>query len=252
MINIDLKIDKDIDFESLGAAEIGAIDNAIESLAISTRDKWVALAKEKLKSARSEYVRGLQEKSSLKKTGSLEYEVALVGWLPNAVEGGINPFDMKPGLLGGKNAAKNDGKFATVPFRHFKGAKAAERVSKAPNYKKDLANVLKNSGLDKVIKDSKGKAIEGKVGVASGTSKLGIKKLKPHHKSTIFEGLTKYQKNYKKSTGSQLMTFRRVSRNSDPASWLHPGLPGVHLMRDVEKYVREQSDLIFKTIAGKV
>lgn len=252
MINIDIKIDKDIDFGSLGTAEIGAIDNAIESLAISTRDKWVALAKENLKSARFEYVRGLQEKNSLKKTGSLEYEVALVGWLPNAVEGGISPFDMKPGLLGGKNAAKHGGKYANVPFRHFTGAQSAERISKAPNYKQDLAKVLKNSGLDKIIKDSKGKALEGKVGVASGTARLGIKKLKPHHKSTIFEGLTRYQKRYNKKTGSQLMTFRRVSRNSDPISWLHPGLPGVHLMKDVEKYIRDQVDLIFKSIAGNI
>lgn len=249
MLEINIDVIQNVDFESFGQAQIEAFEQAIESLAIATRDKWVSLAQEKLQSSRSEYVRGLQESTSFQKNGRLDYQINLVGFLPNAVEGGLNPYDMKPGLLGGKAAAKNQGKYVTIPFRHYPSAQSAERVpTKVPNYKQDLANVMKRSGLGGIKKAPSGQALQGKVGIAKGTQKY-VQKLKPHHKNTIFEGLTQYQKTYQKSTQSQFMTFRRVSQKSDPSSWLHPGIKAVRIVPEVESWVQEQLSTIVESIA---
>jgi len=237
MIRVDVTEYVSADLESLGAAELIIFDAAIESLAKATHVEWQNLAQTRLKSSRSEYIRGI----NTTQRGEREWEISLNGWLPNAVEGGLNPFDMKPGLLGGKKAkiAKDGSKYTTIPFRHFRNSKSAERISKVPNYKTDLAKVLRATGLGK-----KTMVGTGKVGVAKNTASL-VAKLKPHHKTNIFEGLTKYQKMYGKKVGNQYMTFRRVSDKSDPVAWLHPGIRAANLLADVEMFARSEAEVIF-------
>lgn len=233
-----------MNMEEFGAEQLHAIDIGIRSLAENTRDKWISLAQERLKSARSEYINGLQDDESFQQTGESSYEISLVGKMPNMFESGFSSYDMKPGMLGGKNAktTKTGKRYATVPFRHYKNAKAAERISKVPNYKQDLKRVLKHSGLGQTKK-----GLVGKVGVAN-TGSLGIAKLKAHHKTDIYQGITQYQKNYGKKTESTLTSFRRVSEKSDPASWLHPGYSGAHLMPEVGAFVEEQIGILIDTV----
>lgn len=246
MLKIDIDVLQNVDFESFGMAQIEAFDQAIESLAVATRDKWISLAQEKLRSTRADYIKGLQESNSFQKNGALDYQINLVGFMPNAVEGGMSPYDMKPGLLGGKAAAKNGGRYVTIPFQHRKSSNSTQNA-KIPNYKQDLAKVLKNSGLGGIKKAPSGLALQGKVGIAKGTQRY-VKKLKPQHKNTIFEGLTQYQKTYEKKTENTFMTFRRVSKNSDPSSWLHPGIKAAKIMPEVEDWVKEQVNLIVESL----
>lgn len=246
-MHVVVDISKNIDLESLSEAQLEVFQQSIESLALATRDKWVSLAQNRLSSARSEYVRGLQENTSFVKNDDLNYEINLVGDLANDLEGGKASFDMKPGLLGGKAAAKNGGKYVTIPFRHFKNSSTAHANNSVPNYKNDLKNVLKQSGLGRIKKNQNGVALQGKVGTATGTQKY-VNKLKAKHKTTIFEGLTQYQKTYSKTTQSQLMTFRRVSVNSPANSWIHPGFKALNLLQEVEGWVQDQSSLITESL----
>lgn len=247
MINIEIDVTENLNIEDWGNAQIQAFDASIEALALSARDKWIEIAQDRLKSARGDYIRGLQEDLSFQANGEMDYQINLVGWLPNAVEGGMAPYDMKPILLNGPAAAKNGGRYMTVPFRHYKDSQSAERMNKAPNYKQDLQKVLKQSGLGKIKKNLQGKPLSGKVGVARGTDSY-IKKLKPHHKNSIFEGLTQTQKTYGNSTQSQLTTFRRVSRNSAPESWLHPGINAANLRFELTDWINEQVETMLKEI----
>lgn len=248
-MKIKVELFNDVDFTSISEQHIEYFEQSIRSLALATRDKWVSLAQSKLKSARQEYIRGLQEKTSFVENGPMNYEINLVGDLANDIEGGKSSFDMKPGLLGGKAAAKNGGNYVTVPFKHSKSSNTAFNNVSTPNYESDLKKVLKKSGLGKIKKNASGVALQGKVGKATGTQAY-IKKLKSKHKNTIFEGLTQYQKTYNKTTQSQLMTFRRVSRNSDPASWIHPGFQPLNLLSEVEQWVQDQAELIQQGFGG--
>lgn len=46
-------------------------------------------------------------------------------------------------------------------------------------------------------------------------------------------------KTYEKGKGSQHMTFRRLSKNSDPSSWIHGGITARNLFPVVAKEVEK-------------
>ncbi len=68
----------------------------------------------------SQYIRGLSEPTVLER----EYEImfSLNGWLPVALEDGVDTFDMKPGLLGSPKAkiSKAGDRYMNIPV--FKAA----------------------------------------------------------------------------------------------------------------------------------
>ena len=73
-------------------------------------------AGEKLHQTRNEYIRSIEVKSVNDNTT----EVSIVGFMPNAVEQGISPFDEKIGFLkSSKVTPTKDGKgfYITIPFR---------------------------------------------------------------------------------------------------------------------------------------
>ena len=65
------------------------------------------------------------------------------------------------------------------------------------------------------------------------------------HKTSIHEGMVKMQSGPRRS---QAVTFRMISENSDPKSWLHPGVPA----RPVHKAVSEMNSDAAKRMARQI
>ena len=122
-----------------------------------------------------------------------------------------------------------------IPFYH-KPYSQAPLNSKASELRDALGSVLKMYGLDKIFKDSKGNAYQGKVATLV---KTGIKNL---------DGLTKYQNNYGKRAQSSYVTYRRVSENTPSSKWNHPGYKGAKIFPDLEQFVSEQIDSIINKL----
>ena len=133
-----------------------------------------------------------------------------------------------------KHTSKNGGWYLTIPYRHstpnsfmYGQPMSKERYAQA----KQLGNKQSLS-------------VKGDV----KTSWTGYV-----HKSNIDDGLTRIVKSYKNvNTGkttnqSQYYTFRRVSNNSDPLSWRHPGHVGVKIADSLESYASQ----IFKAEVEK-
>lgn len=57
-------------------------------------------------------------------------------------------------------------------------------------------------------------------------------------KNTKYDGLTRIVKSYQNTNQSQYYTFRRVSNNSDPMSWWHPGYGGVKVADKLLPFAR--------------
>lgn len=146
------------------------------------------------------------------------------------IEKGIQPFDQKEGLLNSPKAKRGkDGKrFITVPYRH--GTPGTVGLPAMPPNVHSIAKNLgfsRRNGLLKSLwtgnrytwggrlgdspigqrsqiggarQDAQGRGYTWKTGMFSGMVKMG----KPNH--------------------AQYLTFRRVSDNSDPRSWQHPGV----------------------------
>lgn len=211
------------------------IDNVIKSLAIGLYDEWVSEAKKSLGSTRQEYINGL----IIGDDGPLTSKVTLVGILPNELENGKSPFDMKDGFENSpkRKEKKDGGWYLTIPFRHATPGSVGESslfssvmpedifkqmAAVAKQTPSNQTPVLKNKDLPAEFQ-TKGVRKEIKVPETNEVFKAY------KHKSAIYAGLTKITKQYDKASQSQYMTFRRVSDKSDPDSWIHPGFNALKL-----------------------
>ena len=191
------------------------MDNVMGDLAVEFSEYWKNAAKD-LASTRKQYQRAVY----VEKLNSKDYIVGLAGQLPNMLESGSPPFDIKEGLKKSPKYTKDGKMYINVPFRFatsgalgessiFSG-KLPSKIEKAARVlpdkkalsKKGLPKELRNLGVrDRVI--TKSRVFE-----------------EYRHKNSIYEGLSRRADS---ANRGQYMTFRRVSENSDPDSWIHPG-----------------------------
>lgn len=197
---------------------------------------WRETASRELNSTRDRYIRGIQQPVIFDNVAIIE----LIGTLPNMIESGATAFDMKKGFQqSSKIKISAQGSwFLTIPFRWATSNALGENEAFSNKMPKEVYDVAKNLsetksniGSKKVIygsslkeaqlpKDFQGKKTRQEIKDAEGKVIYGAYK----HKSNIYSGITKTQKTYEKATQSQYFSFRRVSENSDPLSWIHPGL----------------------------
>jgi len=202
----------------------GLVAYTVREIAAAFAREWEQEAKNSLSGARDEYTRGIV----LGDRGRFTATVSLVGWLPNAIESGHSAFDMKDGFA---NSSKKKmkvggmGWYLTIPFRFASAGALGE------------SSVFSASLPPQVQAAAKKKDEQSPLGAPRGLTKgelptqyqmpksrkriqLESKVFEEYrHKNSIYEGV----KRDRKATGSQYMSFRRVSDNSDDMSWIHPG-----------------------------
>lgn len=94
--------------------------SVLNELGVRYYDALVVKAGSELKQTKSEYQKSIYIENPTENSIS----IGLAGWLPNAIEQGIQPFDMKDGFSKSdkrKPAYRKDGKtgwYITIPFRH--------------------------------------------------------------------------------------------------------------------------------------
>jgi hypothetical protein len=191
----------------------------------------INLAFEKLSTARNEYISALK----IVKVDDYTYDLELSGSaLALMIESGASGFDMKTGFSKSpKRINTKTGWYLTIPmmFRPTganvkSGApgqilprKIYDLIRNSPSSVKDTGDAIVSTLSNKDIPDryqpgqltSLNKAVDAYI-----------------PKSSIYAGLNRTQD--KESGGVTYNTFRRVSNNSDPKSWLHPGITAYNLM----------------------
>jgi len=173
--------------------------------------------------------------------------------LVKGIEQGMSPFDMKPGLLAkgaelskGKHYKKKDGsisvyrppgKYKPIAFIHkaAKGYKSKyEMVRDVYDIvrSEDFSGRLSQEDIPSFVKITKRETIFDKNTGAfaadefiHGTN-VNFPKQKPMSK---YAGMIK--KEHPTRKGSQYLTFRSVSTNSDPNSWIHSGIQARNLLQ---------------------
>lgn len=191
-----------------------------------------------------EYVRSISE--GLRFIEDLTGEVSTTSPHGEIIEKGQRPHDMKPGLLASPRAKRNkDGsRYITVGFRH--GTPGTVGLPPMPvnvySQAKNLAYSRRNGALSGSSKaytwggryNENGVPRDAQTGMRTHT--------KPHpgagyqHKAGIYQGMVRMGG----PNQSQYMTFRRVSDNSDPRSWQHPGTPPRPVRDAVVENTREE------------
>jgi len=195
-------------------------------------ERWMAEAGRKLNSTRSIYQKSLVVVDEGKFSGA----VMLVNKFPNMIESGCSAFDMKAGFLASSKVKfDKDGKaYITIPLRFATPGAVGESEMFSAKMPVEIYDIVKDKPAN--IQNGEGKR-------SSGISLSDLKnvpdflsrpKVRPEialadkkfeayeNKHSIYQGISKFQDSV---TGQNTYkSFRRVSLNSDPNSWIYPGL----------------------------
>lgn len=193
------------------------VSDGVKATLAYARDEWVKKAQSGLKSSREEYLAGL---SGVYMEDSLSGYIELRGAFPVMTEEGYSSFDMKEGFA--KSPKRTQGKdgrwYLTIPYRHT--------ISSGPTAMP--SNIYKQvKGLDH--KKALAEFVVRQLGYKAGESWTGYQ-----HKNSKYDSLTRFVKEYKSGKKrSQYVAFRRVSNNTDPLAWKHPGYRGLKAVDEV-------------------
>ena len=196
------------------------------------------------------------------------YVVALVGEIPHILEEGSPSVDMRDTLLGpnvpvvpmgqkGKHLTSNKQFFRAIPLRHTtpgsgkvtgQSMGSAYDSNNAVSDSKKLGRQVYNAAkaLSATRTDPYGKTLwGGRLDTSGMQGGKGVPLLKPHHKSSIYEGMIRNEKTYEKSTQSSYVTFRTISTAVRDESWWRKPIEARH-------YASAVADFAGKTLSEAI
>lgn len=196
------------------------------------KDGLIQNADRELKQVRQEYIRSIY----IEKPDPETLIVGLSGWLPNAVEKGLQPFDMKEGFSKSDKRKpayrknRRTGWYLTIPFRIGIPSTIGDSSifsNIMPEKVYEVAKEKLKTNSDRLRETDLPPEFQIK-GVRSEVTNNITNQVFPSytHKSSIYEGMQRSPKEFH----SQYVTFRRVSDLSDPNSWIHSGIVAHNLM----------------------
>lgn len=203
------------------------IDNILTDLAGEFARELSEEAKNQLHGTRNEYLRGIYTEDINKYNKA----VGLRGFLPNAIELGIGPFDEKPGFMKSDKVKfkKDGGWYLTIPYRFATSGAIGESTVFSTPLPTSVQSAVKNKNKAGDTSGLKTSEIPSQYRAPSTRERVVAKDNKVfeayQHKSSIYEGVTKSNK----QNHSQYVSFRRVSDLSDDNSWIHTGIQARNL-----------------------
>jgi hypothetical protein len=230
-------------------SEFGLLQSQVDSLgsvlvsAITDRifNNWRVAAMHGLSSTRKAYINGLKEGEGLRIgiVNSTHKFIILTGDLALMIEEGAGAFDMKEKMLNSpkvKTTSKGV-RFMTIPFRHATAGSIGESEVFANVMPKEINQIVKNLLPTKTTAQGNKTSGENlKFGsipeqyqipkTRAAFSDLKTMKTYPEytHQNSIYEGMVRNEKDYENRKQSTYATFRRISDNSSPMSWIHRGI----------------------------
>ena len=209
------------------------LDQTLHSIAVGIRDLWVDAARRTLNTSLSAYIGKSGENIRVIKRSKMLYEVVLGmdGDMANKIESGSGPYDLKPLILRGSLSR-------IVPFTlgdviggevSSVGGSASQSggATGQQDVTRQVLRAMIATGLP-TLSQSKLTALAAEGMIPTGAAQ----KLKSHHKSSIYAGLSKLhrsasnaRRNRSGGGGESFTggTFRTISSNSSAGSWKHPG-----------------------------
>lgn len=239
-------------------------ETCVNAVTAAVYANWQAVAKQTLRSTLPEYVQNIIKVDK----GCFNKEIVLTGILPNMLEQGASPFDIKEGFKKSKKVKYTIPKYnakgrqirsggdwyLTVPFRigtpgtlgqaGFSGQMPPEVYAVM---QKGMAHTLRASDIPAPYDVPRSRA-------AIAATPKNPYYAQYTHKNSVYEGLTLRTAQYAKTSQNTYGTFRRAGANSDPMSWIHKGftpydIAGKAVARtDVDTIVENEVTSFLETI----
>jgi len=213
--------------------------------------KWEALAKQELHSTLPEYLHNL----NIVDKGIFSKQIILTGTLPEMVESGASPFDMKDGFrkspyvrftvpvynAKGKMVYPGGDWYLTIPFRQGTPGIVGQ-AGFANEMPQDIYDLMvhraANSPLTKSEIPSPYDIPRSRAAIYDAQQEKVIYG-EYVHKASIYEGLVKQSAAYGKAIQNTYHSFRRAGANSDPLAFIHRGIQA----RDLASKAVEQTNV---------
>lgn len=207
------------------------VANAVDAVTMEIFRNWRLEASNGLTSTRNDYINGLQ----IINNNLFSKTIRLNGNFNNMIEKGFAPFDMKIGFKNSpkikytfktdKNGNVKTSWYLTIPFRLGVPTTIGDNSAFSgimPDIIHDIVKKrMSGQGLRKKDIPHPFEIPKSRAAIVIPSKNINIPEYK--HKSSIYEGLQKTTAAYGKVTQNTYMTFRRVSENSDPNSWINRG-----------------------------
>lgn len=224
---------------------------------------WEAYAKRELHATMPEYVQNIIKVDK----GRFQKQITLTGILPNMLEQGASPFDIKEGFrrspkvrfsvpVYGKNGnllVKGGDWYLTIPFRIGVPGTLGQ-AGFTGQLPQEVYDIIRKQGGRLKVQDIPAPYDQRLTREAIPASKNNPYYAPYTHKNSIYEGLTKRTAQYAKTRQNTYGTFRRAGANSDPLSWIHKGFKPYNLAQkavdhtDVETIVTNEVTQFLETI----
>jgi len=219
---------------------------------------WKRQAQAQLTSSSRDYVAGLEHHEE-----GDRITLTLRGMLPNMIENGAPGGDMRDYMLKGPNAKMGKhGMYNTVPFRHgaagTSGRNTGRPMPKAIHAPaKRLSPTLSRPGMLHGAQGGRpvvyGQRLHADVFRMSRQAKNILGELhRPWHTTSIYAGMIRSEKHYKRGVQSSYRTFRRISQNSaDPRSWFRRRIAARHFAPATQRHVEGIAQQIVMGVVGR-
>jgi hypothetical protein len=264
MVDVDMSAALPVGLIRLLSDEL--VEAVLTDVATAARAKWIRLAQQRLRSSMQDYVNGIQEVES--RPG--ERVLTLVGWLANAVERGIEAFDLRETVLKNAEVSAAGNRYAHVPFRHSVPSAAGlaatpmgERYGPQGEQSRAFASggfydrgTARRLGEQIYALAKRMKFYGGQFGPGlfhrerSDRLPSGLApRLAPWHKTDLYAGMVRTRP-AAPGHRAQYMTWRTISEGV-PEGWIHPGIEPRHLAEEVGQYAMGLVPRVIRsTLAG--
>lgn len=247
----------DIDLTSLKGRFPGVTDDMVDALtetcvkmvASAVYTAWEGLAKKNLRSTADIYVNGLKVVDK----GRLSKQIVLTGTLPEMIEEGANPFDMKEGFkksqhvrytvarynAKGKQVYAGGDWYLTIPFRQGTPGIVGQQGF-ANEMPAEIYSLMVHRAANKPLTIEE---IPSPYDIPRSRAEIRDKNtgktLFPEyqHKNSIYEGLMKKSAAYNKVIQNTYVSFRRAGERSDENAWIHKGIAARRFMSEAVQKV---------------
>ncbi len=222
---------------------------------------WKRQAQTGLKSTSREYVQALTSEE-----GDRKFTITLSGVLPNLVEQGFQGGDMRDWMLNGPKVKHGKhGKYLIIPFSH--GASGSSGRNTGPSMPVSIHAAAQRLAptLSRPSRGTAAAAHKVQYGerlsaasahVSQQAHKILTTKAKPWHGSSVYKGIIRQEKKYKKATQSSHTSFRVISEGINRGAedsegkatehWFHPGIKAVRYAQKTQKHITGIATQMFR------
>lgn len=210
-------------------------DNIAKTLASRYAQQLEQLAAATLNKTRERYIRNIRviDSGRLEGTVMLDYSKDKI---VKMIEEGASAFDMKDKMLSSPKAkiGRKGGRYMTIPFRWgtpgaigessaFSGIMPSQVYRVAKKMEQNIpvpGGGMRSQGLDATTLPFPLNQSQTRGEIKDSSGKIAFKAYE--HKTSLYQGIVKTQDS---TTGqNRYFSFRRVSENSDPDAFIHPGI----------------------------